>query len=138
MVWLATRANFKLKVKKSTTKNTKQFIKNCRQNPLENEKNKWKSPKKMFFKIQETRFFFKCYFLSFSILGIRNLNRSSRLGNRSSRLSMHKQINACWSIPRSQSQTVFYHFKISRKWELWNLCFCWLLAAMINPASDPN
>ena len=36
--------------------------------------------------------------------------------NRSSHLGIHKQTNACWSIPRSQ--TVFYHFKICIKWEL--------------------
>ena len=38
------------------------------------------------------------------------------LHNRSSHLGIHKQTNACWSIPRSQ--TVFYHFKICRTWEL--------------------
>ena len=32
--------------------------------------------------------------------------------NRSSHLGIHKQTNACWSTPRSQ--TVFYHFKICR------------------------
>ena len=36
--------------------------------------------------------------------------------NLSSHLGIHKQTNACWSIPRSQ--TVFYHFKICSKWEL--------------------
>ena len=36
--------------------------------------------------------------------------------NRSSHLGIHKQTNDCWSIPRSQ--TVFYHFKTCRKWEL--------------------
>ena len=36
--------------------------------------------------------------------------------NQSSHLGIHKQTNACCSIPRSQ--TVFYHFKICRKWEL--------------------
>ena len=29
--------------------------------------------------------------------------------NRSSHLGIHKQTNACWSLPRSQM--VFYHFK---------------------------
>ena len=43
------------------------------------------------------------------------------LPNRSSHLGIHKQRNACWSIPRSQ--TVLYHFKICRKWELWSLCY---------------
>ena len=38
------------------------------------------------------------------------------MGNRSSHLGIHKQTNACLSIPRSQ--TVFYHFKICRNWEL--------------------
>ena len=52
--------------------------------------------------------------------------------NWSSHLGIHKQTNACWSIPISQ--TVFYHFKICRKWELWRLCFGQLLPASINPA----
>ena len=53
--------------------------------------------------------------------------------HRSSHLGIHKQTNACWSIPRSQ--TVFYHFKICRKWELWSLCCGALLpASAINEA----
>ena len=32
------------------------------------------------------------------------------ISNRSSHLGIHKQMNACWSI--SKSQTVFFHFKI--------------------------
>ena len=55
------------------------------------------------------------------------------LPNRSSHLGKHKQTNACWSIPRFQ--TVFYHFKICRKWELWSLCCGPLLPASINPAN---
>ena len=42
-------------------------------------------------------------------------------GKRPSHLGIHKQTNASWSIP--WSQTVFYHLKICRKWELWNLCY---------------
>jgi hypothetical protein len=45
--------------------------------------------------------------------------------NWSSHLGIHKQTNACWSITRSQ--TVFYHLKICRKWELWSLCYGHLL-----------
>ena len=45
----------------------------------------------------------------------------SPTGNQSNHLGIHKQTNACWSIPRSQ--TVFYYFKICRKWELWCLCY---------------
>ena len=41
--------------------------------------------------------------------------------NQSSHLGIHKQTNACWSIPTSQ--TVFYHLKICRKWKLWSLCY---------------
>ena len=36
--------------------------------------------------------------------------------NRSIHQGIHKQTNAFWSIPKSQ--TVFYHFKICRLWEL--------------------
>ena len=45
----------------------------------------------------------------------------TKQGNRSSHLGIHKQTNACWSLPRSQ--TVFYHLKICRKWELRSLCY---------------
>ena len=39
--------------------------------------------------------------------------------DRSSHLGIHKQTNACWSIPRSQ--TVFIHYKICRRYaESWN------------------
>ena len=37
--------------------------------------------------------------------------------NRSTHLGIHKQTNACWSIPRSQ--TVFIHFKVCRMF----ICF---------------
>ena len=51
--------------------------------------------------------------------------------NRSSHLGIHKQTNACWSIPRSQ--TVFYQFKICRRsaesgnYEAFVLVDCWQL-----------
>ena len=54
--------------------------------------------------------------------------------NRSSHLGINKQTNAFWSIPRSQ--TVFHHFKICRRWELWSLCFGALLPAFINNWSN--
>ena len=41
--------------------------------------------------------------------------------NWSIHIGIHKQTNACWSLPRSQ--TVFYHFKVCRKWELRSLCY---------------
>ena len=57
----------------------------------------------------------------------------SLVSKQSSHLGIHKQTNACWSIPRSQ--TDFYHFKICRNWELWSLCCGALLpASAINEA----
>ena len=47
---------------------------------------------------------------------IQKMNNLRPEANRSCHLGIHKQINACWSIPRFQ--TVFYHWKICRKWEL--------------------
>ena len=36
------------------------------------------------------------------------------------------------------SQTSFFHFKIFRKWELWSLCCCPVLLALMNPAQAPG
>ena len=63
-----------------------------------------------------------CYVCLFVVCHLlRDTNTGGLLvkDNRSSHLGIHKQTNACWSIPRSQ--TVFYHFKIGKKWELSSL-----------------
>ena len=59
------------------------------------------------------------------------IKKCTSVNNRSSHLGIHKQTNACWSIPRSQ--TVFYHFKICRRsaesgnYEAFVLVDCWQL-----------
>ena len=57
-------------------------------------------------------------------------------GNQSSLIGIHKQTNDCLSITRPQ--TVFFHFKICRKWDLGSLCCGALLHASFNPAPGPN
>ena len=54
----------------------------------------------------------------------------------SSHQGIHKQMNAFWSIPRSQMS--FWHFKNCRKWELWSLCCGLLLPASNNTAPVLN
>ena len=53
-----------------------------------------------------------------------------------SHLGVHKHMNACWSMPRSQ--TAFCHFKIFRKWEIWSLCGRPLWLTSFIPAPGPK